>query len=392
MNVVGDYNVSYQASDSSGNTGYANRTIYVRDTTDPVITLSGSNPYTVERGGTYSDPGWSVDTGESVTMDTTGLNMSVSGTYTVTYTATDSSGNIGTASRTVTVEDTAAPVITLSGSNPYQVEKGDSYNEPGWSVDTGENVTNNASTAVNMNVIGNYTVTYSATDADNNTGYAYRTVHVRDTTAPKITLQGANPYYMYIYATYNDPGWTVDTGETVTHDASTAINRLWPGTYTVTYQATDASNNTGYAYRNVIVQLPPPPPPPPPGSGCFDPTTSLRMLDGTLRTMEELLIGDVLYGGITVNAVVKILNVNDTPYYKIHNSELDEPIYVTGSHRVKEDDGTFVEVSEYSKAELTDLVSRMWICLITDNHVIPMGEHTFWDWADTCDICEKPTI
>ena len=45
--------------------------------------------------------------GETVDTDTVG-------TYTVTYTSTDASGNAGTATRTVNVVDTTAPVITSS--------------------------------------------------------------------------------------------------------------------------------------------------------------------------------------------------------------------------------------------------------------------------------------
>lgn len=170
-------------------------------------------------------------------------------------------------------------------------------------------------------------------------------------------------------------------GQTAPHSMSELYNvQFTDGTYSPSSGTISLSD-----FRNKTIGAPS-------GGGCFAPTTLLRMLDGTLRTMEDILVGDVLYDNITVNAVVRILNIHHTPYYKIHNSELNEPIYVTGTHRVKEDDGTIVKVSEYSKAELTDLASRMWICLITDNHMIPIGEHTFWDWADMCDVCEKSTI
>ena len=89
MNVVGTYWITYYATDLSGNTGNVTRRVIVEDTTAPVITLTGDNPYTVQRGTTYNDPGWSVDTGETVTMDVSTLNMSVSGSYTVSYTVTD---------------------------------------------------------------------------------------------------------------------------------------------------------------------------------------------------------------------------------------------------------------------------------------------------------------
>ena len=121
MAVSGTYIVTYSATDVDGNTGTVDRTVIVEDTTAPVITLDdgdiGTTNYTVERGTTYVDPGATTDTGETVTVNTSGLNMAVSDTYTVTYSATDADGNIGTESRTVIVDDTIAPVITLTNGD-----------------------------------------------------------------------------------------------------------------------------------------------------------------------------------------------------------------------------------------------------------------------------------
>jgi hypothetical protein len=258
MTVSGTYIVTYSATDDNGNIGTASRTVIVEDTTAPVITLSGANPYTVERASNYVDPGATTDTGETVTVNTSGLDMAVSGNYTVTYSATDVDGNTGTASRTVIVEDTIAPVITLLADNPYTlpdphiVERGTTYVDPGATADGGETVTVNTS-QLNMALSGTYTVTYSATDADGNIGTANRTVIVEDNIAPVITLSGANPYTVERASNYVDPGATTDTGETVTVNTS-QLNMTVTGYYTVTYSATDADGNIGTANRTVIVE------------------------------------------------------------------------------------------------------------------------------------------
>jgi formate-dependent nitrite reductase cytochrome c552 subunit len=259
MAVSGNYTVTYSATDADDNTGTASRTVIVEDNFAPVITLVNGDPgttdYTVERGTTYVDPGATADGGETVTVNTSGLNMDVSGNYTVTYSATDADDNTGTASRTVIVEDNFAPVITLvngdEGTTDYTVERGTTYVDPGATTDTGELVTINISD-LNMAVSGNYTVTYSATDADDNTGTASRTVIVEDNFAPVITLSGDNPYIVDIGTTYVDPGATADGGETVTVNTS-GLNMDVHGTYTVTYSATDADGNTGTVSRTVMV-------------------------------------------------------------------------------------------------------------------------------------------
>ena len=164
------------------------------DTTAPVITLAngdeGTTNYTVERGTTYVDPGATADGGETVTVNTSQLNMAVPGTYTVTYSATDLAGNTGTTSRTVIVEDNAPPVITLSGDNPYTVGKDTSYVDPGATAYGGETVTVNTS-CLNMAVPGTYTVTYSATNLGGNTGTASRTVIVERTEQVKLLASDA---------------------------------------------------------------------------------------------------------------------------------------------------------------------------------------------------------
>ena len=137
------------------------------DTTPPVITVTGSNPMTVELSGNYTELGATADTGETVTASGT-VDVSTVGTYTITYTATDAASNVGTATRTVNVVDTTAPIISLNGANVLTVELGSSYTELGAMADTGETVT--ASGTVDTSTIGTYTVNYTATDATGNVG------------------------------------------------------------------------------------------------------------------------------------------------------------------------------------------------------------------------------
>ena len=72
--------------------------------------------------------------------------------------------------------------------------------------------------------------------------------------------------------------------------------------------------------------------------------------------------------------------------YKLENGENNESIYVTGSHLIY--DSTikdFVKVSNYrgtnpaieSNKECPELS-----CLITSDHIIPIGDEIFHDWED----------
>ena len=115
--MAGSYTVTYTATDASGNTATATRIVNVVDTTAPVVTVTGDNPATVELGATYIDAGATAtdasDPNLTDSLVTTGtVDTDTVGTYTITYTATDPSGNAGTATRTVKVVDTTAPVLT----------------------------------------------------------------------------------------------------------------------------------------------------------------------------------------------------------------------------------------------------------------------------------------
>ncbi|KAL0024407.1 hypothetical protein WJX79_011128 [Trebouxia sp. C0005] len=79
------------------------------DTTPPVITILGANPYTVTQGQAYSDPGataYDAVDGVITSIVTTGvsaIDTMVAGSYSVTYTAEDAAGNVATATRVVKV-------------------------------------------------------------------------------------------------------------------------------------------------------------------------------------------------------------------------------------------------------------------------------------------------
>ena len=226
------------------------------DTVFPVITINGDNPATVELGGTYVDAGATSDGGETVSTSGS-VDTNTVGTYTITYTATDAAGNTSTATRTVDVVDTTAPVITITGDNPATVELGEAYTDAGATATDLDTVSVTVSGTVDVGVVGSYTKTYTATDASGNTATATRTVNVVDTTAPVVTVTGDNPATVELGATYTDAGATAtdasDPNLTDSLVTTGTVDTNTVGTYTITYTSTDASGNAGTATRTVNV-------------------------------------------------------------------------------------------------------------------------------------------
>ena len=84
------------------------------DATPPVITLSGEVKITIETGAVYLDAGATAldNVDGSVSVATSGsVDTDTPGTYTLTYAATDASGNTAAATRTVTVVQFSEPTI-----------------------------------------------------------------------------------------------------------------------------------------------------------------------------------------------------------------------------------------------------------------------------------------
>ena len=189
--VAGTYTVTYTVTDAAGNTAIPvvrTLNVLVLDTEAPAITLNGPATININQGDTYTDPGATAtdnvdgDLTSSIVVSGT-IDTNNPGTYTVTYTVNDAAGNAATpVVRTVNVLDTQAPVITLLGDNPINVNQGTTYNDPG--ATASDNVDGNISSnivvtnTVDTTTAGTYTVTYTVTDAAGNQGSAIRTVNV----------------------------------------------------------------------------------------------------------------------------------------------------------------------------------------------------------------------
>ncbi|MCA1902393.1 MAG: DUF5011 domain-containing protein, partial [Candidatus Hydrogenedens sp.] len=190
-NAVGEYTLTYTATDASGNSADpVTRTVQVVDSTKPVITLLGDNPLVVECKSTFTDPGAtatdSCDTNVAINVSGT-VNKDSVGEYTLTYTAADDAGNTATATRTVQVVDTKPPVITLKGEAKIEINKGETFTDPGaTAIDECQgDVQVTVTGTVDTSVAKEYTLTYTAKDASGNTATATRTVIVKDVTKPQ---------------------------------------------------------------------------------------------------------------------------------------------------------------------------------------------------------------
>ncbi|MBT5689598.1 MAG: DUF5011 domain-containing protein, partial [Opitutae bacterium] len=261
---LGDYAVTYNATDVSGNKATeVKRTIHVTDTTVPFLKLLGDAEVTIEVKTAFIDDGVEVtdnyDTNVPV-LTNNPLNPNVPGEYTITYNAKDSSGNEAVAvTRKVAVVDTTAPVITLVGDTEVTHEAGSDY------TDAGATVVDNLDTDLQATVVnpvdksklGEYTVSYNITDANGNAAVEVtRKVTVVDTTDPVITLVGDAEVTIEVFSDYVDAGVTaadiVDGDVTAGIASASTLDNQKVGIYEVTYNVKDAHDNAAVQLKRIV--------------------------------------------------------------------------------------------------------------------------------------------
>ena len=103
-----DGKIVYSVSDSSGNTVSAERTITVNDPVAPVLELKGGDYITIGIGGSFEEPGFTATDNcdgdlTAAVQVTGGVDYYQAGSYTLTYTVTDSFQNTASVTRTIRV-------------------------------------------------------------------------------------------------------------------------------------------------------------------------------------------------------------------------------------------------------------------------------------------------
>jgi hypothetical protein len=257
--------VNCTASDAGGNVGSNSFTVTVRDTTPPSVTVPANATLeaTSAAGRVFS---YTATANDTVNGSLTPTCTTASGstfpitTTTVSCSATDTRGNTGTNSFTVTVHDTTGPVLTVPANATVEATgpTGANFSYSASATDAVDGSrTISCSPTGSTFPIAVTTVTCSASDTRGNTSQATFTVTVRDTTPPTVTVpanasisatSGAGAVFTYT-ASATD---IVDGNRTVS--CAPASGATFPiGVNTVSCSATDTRNNTGTASFTVTV-------------------------------------------------------------------------------------------------------------------------------------------
>ncbi|MNU73490.1 HYR domain protein [compost metagenome] len=311
---LGATTVTWTATDGSGNTSSCTFDVVVSDNQVPTIVscgASGTQNVLANVGVcnyTHSGTGWNASANDNcsvasimyvLTGATTGTGSSLSGvafnlgTTTVTWTATDGSGNTSSCTFDVVVSDNQVPSIVSCGAIGTQNVLANAgvctytHSGTGWNASANDNcsvasimyvltgaTTGNGSSlsGVAFN-LGTTTVIWTATDGSGNTSSCTFNVTVSDNQVPVILSCGATGNQTVIadagQCTYTQTSTTwnasandncsvasimyVLTGATTGNGSSLSGVAFNLGTTTVIWTATDGSGNTSSCTFNVTV-------------------------------------------------------------------------------------------------------------------------------------------
>lgn len=203
---VGEYWLKASVSDTSGNTTEVTYKIIVIDNTAPV--WSGKTSYRIELGvdsaltldaikaGLSCVDNANVDSSQWAVTDGYSSNKGKLGTYIITFSYTDPSGNPSACHVTIENVDTTKPTWTGATEFTTEVKNALTSNEILASISCNDNVDGAVAQAKwtitdgynsTYNTIGDYTIILSYTDGAGNASTHSIVVHVVDTTKPVIT-------------------------------------------------------------------------------------------------------------------------------------------------------------------------------------------------------------
>ena len=260
---TGTHTITANTTDTDGNVGAATLTVTIRADDAPTVSITApADGHTVTTGTSITFTGTATDTLDgpistqldwyssidgsiqenSASFSITSLSL---GTHTITANVTDTDGNVGSDTRTVTILADGAPTVSISApADGHTVTTGTSITFTGTATDTldgpistqldwyssidGSIQENSASFSITSLSLGTHTITANVTDTDGNVGSDTRTVTIlaRVTFEPESFVNIENNQLSSVTSTGPNGVFEVTDGATTATESNEIIRIL----------------------------------------------------------------------------------------------------------------------------------------------------------------------
>ncbi len=264
---------------------------------DVAVTFNGSG--SSDQDGSIVSYDWDLGDGSNATGVSITHTYATGGSYDVTLTVTDNSGNTDTATQTIEIAvPNVAPTAEISGPTNGTAGVAVSFDGSGssdrdgsvvaYDWNFGDNTSGSGATVSHTYAAGTYTVTLTVTDNMGATGTATLSITIAASTEPQPPIADAGgPYVAEVGATVqfdgsasSDPDGSImsyswDFGDGAAMGAGVGPVHVYtaPGTYTVVLTVTDDQGQTGSGQSTVLVteaNVPTTPPESQTGEGLYN--------------------------------------------------------------------------------------------------------------------------
>lgn len=271
---VGNYDITYIATDTSGNQAYQHATLRIIDPLPPEIMinkpliLNANEDFVWQNFLTVKD---NVDAFLTVLVDDDDVDYHTLGSYELRIDVIDQSGNVLHNSLILEIADLESPLLWLT-SKPTDILVNSEINDAllyGYIVSLSDNIDTLSLSDVRIvhdiepSVLGTYQVTYEVSDQSQN--MTSQTIEVKVVDDVKPTIEIVEPFVFEVFS--KEPLWlnhiqlsdNYDDQDDLVFKITESINMHVVGSYLITIEVTDTSRNKAIyqGYADVVDLIPP---------------------------------------------------------------------------------------------------------------------------------------
>jgi hypothetical protein len=255
-NTQGTYTIVWKYTDASGNDVTQNQQVIINDTTNPVPNVATLPALSSACSITATAPTATDNCSGILTATTTDpLTYSTPGTYTIVWKYTDAKGNITTQNQSVIIGSNTPPVPNMAALPAITGSCSVTVTAIPKATDSCGNTINGVTTQpLTYNTVGNYTITWTFTDALGNSVTQTQIVNVVLAGSPTPSVASLPTITQNCSATITTiPTATDGCGNTITATTTSPLTYTSNGTYTIIWAYTDMFNVTTTQNQTVII-------------------------------------------------------------------------------------------------------------------------------------------